>query len=381
MSFRERIIATFEGRHVDKIVWQPRIEKWYEVNRKMDTLPERYKGMSYLEVCDDLNISPRRYFRSVEKKVEDYRSSGRTTDSFNDAIRRIEGEDVKVSIKESEERIQIKYSTPVGELREVRKKTVYGTSYYITEFPVKDVEDMKVMEYILEQQRYEFDYDLFREVEREVGERTLPMISLPHSPLMRLILDYMGFERTVKMLWRQREVTEEFLKAIEENDAKMEKIIRESPFKLVNFGDNVHHDLCSPPLFERYMLPNYQRRTREMRSAGKFCVSHWDGYIGNLLRYIKDTGLNGLECVTPKPQGDVTIEEIHEAIDGLVLMDGLPAILFLPWASDEELREFARKVIELFAPRLILGIGDLLPPNGDIEKVRMVGEIVDEYSS
>ncbi|MEM2876339.1 MAG: uroporphyrinogen decarboxylase family protein, partial [Candidatus Bathyarchaeia archaeon] len=270
-------------------------------------------------------------------------------------------------------------STPLGDLHEVRRKTVYGTSYYVTEYPVKGVKDIKIMEYILEQQRFEFDHEKFRKFDEEVGERTLPMVTLPHTPLMRLILDYMGFERTVKMLWRQREVVEELLKSIEENDAKMERIIRDSPFKLVNFGDNVHHDLCSPPLFERYMLPNYQRRTREMHSAGKFCVSHWDGRIGNLLPYIKETGLDGLECVTPKPQGDVTIEEVREAMDGLVLMDGLPAIMFLPWASDDELRRFVKRVIDLFAPRLILGIGDLLPPNGDIEKVRLVSELIEEY--
>ncbi|MEM2875775.1 MAG: hypothetical protein QXL67_02345, partial [Candidatus Bathyarchaeia archaeon] len=103
MSFRERILATFEGKPIDNVVWQPRIEKWYEVNSKMGTLPERYKGMSYLEVCDDLKISPRRYVRSIVRSVEDYRSITRSIDNFNDTIKCVEGDDVKVTTKEDEE--------------------------------------------------------------------------------------------------------------------------------------------------------------------------------------------------------------------------------------------------------------------------------------
>jgi len=34
----------------------------------------------------------------------------------------------------------------------------------------------------------------------------------------------------------------------------------------------------------------------------------------------------------------------------------------------------------MFTPRLIAGISDQLSPNGDIEKVRLVGEIINEYT-
>lgn len=371
MSFRERIVSIFEGKPVDKIVWQPRIEKWYEARMKLDDMPVAYRNMSYLELCDRLKISPR-YLPSVDKSRYIWETN---------AIRKIEGKEVNIRTKEDERNIYIEYSTPFGELNEIRRKTVYGISNYITEYPVKNEKDLKILRYILEQQRFEFCSDLFEKLDKEIGNRSLPIVVLPHAPLMRLILDFMGFERTVKMLWRQPEIIDHFIRIIEENDSKMEKIVRESPYRIVNFADNIHHDLCSPPLFRKYMLPNYQERTQEMHSAGKFCISHWDGYIGNLLSFVKETGLDALECVTPLPQGDVTLEQIHEALDGMVLMDGIPALLFLPWISNEELRDYARKVIEMFYPKLILGIGDLLPPNGDLEKVKVVGEVVEEYAT
>ena len=129
-----------------------------------------------------------------------------------------------------------------------------------TTYPVKNEKDAKILKYILEQQKFEFDHELFKKLEVEVGERTLSTAKLPHTPLMRLILDFIGFEKTVKLLWRKREIIEEFIKAIEANDTKLERVIRSSPFQLVNFVDNMHHDLCSPPFFRKYVLPNYQRR-------------------------------------------------------------------------------------------------------------------------
>ncbi len=39
--------------------------------------------------------------------------------------------------------------------------------------------------------------------------------------------------------------------------------------------------------------------------------------------------LDGIEAITPQPQGDVTLEEIKEALsDDMFLLDGIPAILF-----------------------------------------------------
>jgi len=45
------------------------------------------------------------------------------------------------------------------------------------------------------------------------------------------------------------------------------------------------------------MIPYYQRRTKELHQAGKYCTSHWDGKIKRLLPFIQETGLDGLEYI------------------------------------------------------------------------------------
>ena len=49
MTFRELNLRIFRRELVDQVLWQPRIEHWYNVNNAEGTLPERYAGMSLLD--------------------------------------------------------------------------------------------------------------------------------------------------------------------------------------------------------------------------------------------------------------------------------------------------------------------------------------------
>ena len=39
-----------------------------------------------------------------------------------------------------------------------------------------------------------------------------------------------------------------------------------------------------------------------------------------------------------------------------------------------------RELMKVFYPRLILGISDLLPANGDVERITLVKKMVDEFN-
>jgi len=75
----------------------------------------------------------------------------------------------------------------------------------------------------------------------------------------------------------------------------------------------------------------------------------------------------------------VTLEELKEALGDKILIDGIPATHFLPPVKRDELKTFVGKLLDTFSPNIIVGISDMLPPDGSIEKVRMVGRIVKEY--
>jgi len=358
----ERILATFEGRKTDRIVWQPRIDHWYDVNKRLGALPSKYDGMSLLQIYDDLRASPRTYR------------------FFTPTVKVVQGKNVEMDISEDQDKIITTYSTPTGKLREVQTKTVYGAATYRTEYLVKGTEDFRTLTYILENQSFKFDRQLYEEISDMIGDRSEPIIELPWGSIQRVTVDWMGFERTVLSLWKHPKETNDLVKVIQENDSRRIDLVKGTPIKFVLFADNIDQDLIPPPMFEKYMLPWYQEKTRELHEAGKVCVSHWDGNVKLLLPYVKQTGLDALECVPPVPMGNVTIEDLHDALGGVILFDGLPANHFLNWVTREDLKEFTMRILRLFSPRIILGISDQLPPNGDIEKVRMVSQIVEEFT-
>ena len=78
----------------------------------------------------------------------------------------------------------------------------------------------------------------------------------------------------------------------------------------------------------------------------------------------------------------MTLEEIKAALgDEMFLIDGIPAIYFDHTFGEDVLTECARKIIDLFAPKLILGISDEISSTGDIERIRLVGRIVDDHNA
>lgn len=383
LTFRERILRTFE-RRVDRIVWQPRIYYWFYGNRLRNKLPngytdesllrglyetirpykgnvpEDYKDMSMLEIYDDLRASPR--YPQETLGVNLFRI-------------KVNEHEVKVrSFKGTKpgERITV-WETPVGKLME---RTVHG---YHTEYPVKTPEDYRVMEFILDNTEFILDRRAFEVADKAFGPRGVVQTFYPRSPLQRLIVDYMGFERTIIALHRYRRETERFMESIERWDDKMYEALLESPIQILNFGENVDARLTSPKLFKEYLVPYYNKRIRQIHSRGKFCHIHMDGYLKPLLPLLEEVEFDGIEAATPKPQGDVTLEELKEALGDKILLDGIPAIMFLPDYPLSKLEEFARKVLEMFSPNLILGVSDEVPPTADIIRVKRISQIVEEY--
>jgi hypothetical protein len=51
-----------------------------------------------------------------------------------------------------------------------------------------------------------------------------------------------------------------------------------------------------------------------------------------------------------------------------------------PWTPLNTLEDHVKELMETFYPRLILGISDLLPANGDVERIRFVKDLVEEFN-
>jgi hypothetical protein len=146
---------------------------------------------------------------------------------------------------------------------------------------------------------------------------------------------------------------------------------------ILNFGENLHEQLMSPRYFEKYFFPFYEKRTGQLRSAGIYTHVHLDGFFHHLLKYLAHLPFDGLEALTPTPQGDVTLEEMKEYLGDKILLDGIPAVFFLPMYSREELMACVEKVVDLFYPNLVLGVSDEVPEGADEEAIIRLQMVAD----
>ena len=353
------------GRAGGKIIWQPRILCWFSDRRfANEPLPEKYQGMSEPEIYRDLGCSNRVY-------------------EYNECFRR-EEPSAMVQSKEPIDGNHLlrKIETPAGNLTAVFRKSESTWAEIQEKHWVETPEDMKVFTWIQDNSTWSWNQAAFDRVNGEWGDLGAPCMYMPRINVENLYLETMGVEKAIYALLEWGSVVDDYFRTLHENHLRMIEVINQCPIMLINFGDNLHCSTLSPRLYEEHVLPAYLDRCERLHRAGKFVYSHWDGDTKALLPYAKISGLDGIEAITPVPQGDVTLEEVKEALgDEVFLLDGIPAVLFDHTFSEDELAACTERIIELFAPKLILGISDEISSTGDLERVRLVGKIVDDYNA
>ncbi len=376
LTNKQRVLNTFAKKQIDRIIYSPRIYYWYFGNklfkrrRKQEDIkaeiPERFLDKSQLEIYDLLDASPRYsqetlYLPLLETSIDPDAGIEKNT---------------KEGAKQDETITQ--YKTPLGTLTE---KTAIGGGFgkHYTEFPIKAVEDIRLMRYIFEHTKVVFNEKNYRRAEELIGDGGVVSDYLFSSPYQRLVKELMGFVRTTVLLKRRPNEMHNFIRFLEDWDDAMYEQVAKSPIAIINFGENIDANLSPPPQFEKYLIPYYKKRVKQLHRAGKYCHIHIDGSLRDLLPYFKNLPFDGLEALTAQPQGDVSLEEIKEAIGDKILLDGIPSILFLPQYSNEYVMAYTKRVLDLFSPNLILGVSDELSPNGQITKVEMIANLVKNY--
>lgn len=365
MNYKQAILNIFERKKPEIIPFQPRLYYWHDVNLKRKKLKDKFKEKNLIDIYRQLNISPR-YCAEVLKL---------------EPIKIVPNlEKIKINIKQENNLTKTIYSTPLGELVEIKTKSEDGEER-ITEFLCKKVDDLKILEYIIKNISFYFDEEIYKRCEDEFGELGVPQIILPwRSPLQLLFLNFMGIEETIYALYDEKEKIEEFMKVCEEKDLELYELVECSPIKIINLGENLDSQIVSPSFFEKYLVSYYNQRCQKLHKAGKFVHIHIDGRLRGFLPFLSKLEFDGYEALTPYPQGDVEIEEIKSSIGDKILLDGIPAIMFLPNYDEEELLAFASRVAKLFYPRLILGVSDELPPDAPVERIEMIQKIL-HYNS
>lgn len=346
-----------------KILWQPRIAAYFD-DRDFNKIPydEPYSKFNRYDVYRAIGCSDRSYqFNACMKPV--YRNG------IESGVREIDNT-----------RVEFYINTPLGNLNAIYRRNSSNPGSYPEKWYVTTEEELKLLIYIEESTDYIFDKDLYSEMYLKYADLGLPALFFPRVNIQKLFHEYMGIEETFYALQDYPDTVEAYFKVLSETQSRFLDTFLETPFEWINFGDNIHCNLLPANLFEKYVLPEYLKRTDRLRKANIFTSAHWDGDVKTLLPYSHETGLDAIEAITPFPQGDVSLAEAKKHMKDMFLMDGIAALLFNEYYPLEMLAKQVNECLELFAPNIILGISDELPSTGSLDRVKYVKELVDEYN-
>jgi len=360
MTRRELNIAIFEG-SANAVLWQPRLETWIHHHRAEGTLPERFRGMDDLQIYDALRCSVR---YAASAGIESYEEPADVERS-----ERQEGDRYIVTVRTSSGTIETMHRD-IWEGEKLKNRRIHG-------FPVKTVQDLRVAIDLVERQQFRANMQRFQEAADRVAHRGEPTLFLSSSGFTELIKNWCGLIGTYYLLADHPAEVEAYLEACDRRDDRLIAAALQLPCRIFNLGDHATNEFTPPPILKRYLMPRWQRISARLHAHNRFVHTHWDGNSRLMLPYLQETGLDGVEALPPFPMGDMTLEEIKAAVgDRIVCLDLLPAIHFLSHYSMQTCLDFARRVIDMFAPRLILGISDEISQVGEIEKVEALTELV-----
>jgi hypothetical protein len=220
------------------------------------------------------------------------------------------------------------------------------------------------------------DYPLRREMWREYD--ALPCIGLPRSPLASFVYEWAGLQNASYLLIDCEGKVRHALDLMEEQERPVLDGVCDLRPPLVHFPDNLFSDNLTG-FYDEYMAPGHRRRLDRLHGCGIRAAVHLDGTVRGLLPKLVEAGFDAVEAITPRPAGDLAVEEIPEVAgsETVILWGGVPGVMFADPYSWEDMERHVRKVLECWGGRpFVLGVADQVPPDGDVEFCARIAEMV-----
>lgn len=200
------------------------------------------------------------------------------------------------------------------------------------------------------------------------------------SPFGKLVHEYMGFEAVAYALHDDPAAVREFLLLQERKDLELIRLAARAPGPIVIISDHADENLISPAWYQEYCIPYYRKACAILQAAGKKVSTHLDGNFRGYFPFITETGFDLLDGCTPAPMFNYEPEDLAAATGGrdgkrrVSCYCGVPASLFTTAAAPSSLADFAERIVRAFSGQVIVNVGDILPPNGNIEAVIEIGK-------
>jgi len=363
MTPRERVQAVLQGKTPDAMAWCGDMTYWHAAHAEIGDLPEHWQGKEG------------RHRLNQELGLSEYVPGC----SGGDVI---EGDQVEHQVEEDESRLVNRWVTPAGAVQEVQEYAPASFSWGYIEHAVKTVDDLRVIRYIYENRRFIPAPDRFTKEDAEYAGYGLgpTHVASPPSPISELNKHWIGVMELTYMLMDEPEEMQRTLDAIGTFNDEVYRGLADAPPSCVMMCENLSATTMGG-YFDNYIAPYVRCRTDWLREGGHYSMLHNDGTLRGTLEKLGPACVDCIDSVVPKPVGDVEIADLRKlAGPDVILIGGLPGAMFAPPFTAKDIEKQVKEIIKHHKDtnKFIFGVADQVPPNGGLELVKLVSELIEE---
>ncbi|MDD5704647.1 MAG: hypothetical protein PHR35_01890 [Kiritimatiellae bacterium] len=360
---KDAFLTTLRGGKPRRPVWTADISYWLNGRKEDGTVdPAWATEEGYLKLHQELGIMP--YY--------DYAHFWAGSRVFDDSV--------TLHNESAGNRSRAIMRTPLGDMTTEAMYLPESACGATTRHYVNTADDLDRLLHVLEHSRLvpaNLDDFAARQVTwaRYGGYSSL---ALPRSPLASFCYEWAGLENAIMLLMdHEVKVRRIFDLIAAQQEPILDAVCRLAP-PVVHFADNLSSDNFTS-LYDEFMAPGHHHRLERLHAAGVKAAVHLDGMIRGLLPKLAAVGFDAVEALTPKPVGDVGLEEMRGVAgsDRLILWGGVPGAMFAPPYKWADMQAHLEKLLACWGGTpFIIGVADQVPPDGDISFCRKIAEML-----
>lgn len=252
--------------------------------------------------------------------------------------------------------------TPRGSLNEVKLIDPALGSHAIREHYVKEPNDYSILAGYLRGIKVVEYPDGLHGVLADAGDNGLPHVSVPRTPFQQMWIQWVSLEDLCVHLHEYPEVVTECLDLLGAQLHEVFEIVRKAHIPYVVIPDNLTAPAIGERYFREYCLPYYQELVGIMAERDIPVYVHADGDLKPLWSAISESGIKGLDSLSPPPDNDTTPVEAAAMWPEMRLGVNFPSSIHL--APPQKVYEVAMDILNQagHTGRLQIQISENVPP-------------------
>lgn len=286
MDITGRVRAVLQGGRPDRIPFISRMDFWYRGLSFQDKIPEAYRGMGLFEIHREIGFGQEDWlcpcaYKYHKVKLISYLEGQEILHEYEPEISYFPDLWGMVPVDRAGE-TTTELITPLGKLvykhRVLEESIRSGTTRpQLIERPIRGPDDYKIYEYIIEHSEFVSRFEAFsrREGELECLGYLVPLLN--RVPFQSLLIDAIGEIPFFYALNDTPELVDRLLYVVDQQVGDMLEHLSGLAVPYIEFGDNLEGSMTNPRLFQKYLIPCYQRYADILHRQGKRLGSHTDG--------------------------------------------------------------------------------------------------------